>query len=90
MLSYLIGTEVLRLGVWKRPGVPKLLSLSLSESGVDADMDDRDGRDIDIDFDERSRTCLFMECWKYGTQQRKNKKFALVHIHSMFSTFPTT
>lgn len=33
-----------------------LLSLSLSESGVDADSDERDGRDIEIDFDDRSRT----------------------------------
>lgn len=54
--TYLTGTEVLRLGVWKRPGVPMLLSQSLSESGVEADSDDRDGRDIEIDLDERSRT----------------------------------
>ena len=54
--SYLAGTEDLRLGVWKRPGVPIPLSLSLSESGVDADSDERDGRDMEIDFAERSRT----------------------------------
>lgn len=54
--TYLTGTEVLRLGVWKRPGVPMLLSQSLSESGVEAESDDRDGRDIEIDLDERSRT----------------------------------
>lgn len=36
--------------------MPKLLSLSLNESGVEADNDDRDGRDIAIERDERSRT----------------------------------
>lgn len=42
-----------------------LLSLSLSESGVDADSDDRDGRDIEIDFDDRSRTqCV--DGWQCG------------------------
>lgn len=41
------------LGVYARP---KLLSLSLNESGVDADNEDRDGRDMATDLDERSRT----------------------------------
>lgn len=41
------------LGVYPRP---ILLSLSLSESGVDAESDERDGRDIAMDLDERSRT----------------------------------
>lgn len=39
------------------PG-PMLLSLSLSESGVEADNDDLDGRDIATERTERSRTCL--------------------------------
>lgn len=50
--AYLNPTDDLR-GVNPRP---ILLSLSLSESGVDADKEDRDGRDIAIDLDERSRT----------------------------------
>lgn len=41
------------LGVYPRP---KLLSLSLNESGVEADNEDRDGRDMAMDLDERSRT----------------------------------
>lgn len=41
------------LGVYPRP---KLLSLSLNESGVEADNEDRDGRDMAMDRDERSRT----------------------------------
>lgn len=40
------------LGVY----LPKLLSLSLRESGVDADNEDLDGRVIAIDLVERSRT----------------------------------
>lgn len=43
-----------------------LLSLSLSESGVDADKDDRDGRDIEIDFDDRSRTFTIGPCVGMG------------------------
>lgn len=49
-----------RLGVYDglrgvyRP--PKLLSLSLNESGVDADNDERDGRDIATDRADFSRT----------------------------------
>lgn len=42
-------------GVYPRP---ILLSLSLSESGVDAESDERDGRDIAMDLDERSRTFI--------------------------------
>jgi len=43
------------LGVYPRP---KLLSLSLNESGVEADNEDRDGRDMAMDLDERSRTLI--------------------------------
>lgn len=55
------GVNPVRLGVYDgfrgvyRPP-PKLLSLSLNESGVDADNDDRDGRDIATERAERSRT----------------------------------
>lgn len=42
------------LGVY-RP--PRLLSLSLNESGVDADNDDLDGRDIATERADRSRIC---------------------------------
>lgn len=34
-----------------------LLSLSLSESGVEADREERDGRDMATERWERSRTC---------------------------------
>lgn len=56
-----------RLGVYDgfrgvyRP--PKLLSLSLNESGVEADNDDRDGRDIATDRADFSRT--FITKFKY-------------------------
>jgi len=43
------------LGVYLPPA-PRLLSLSLNESGVDADSDDRDGRDIATDRTDLSRT----------------------------------
>lgn len=56
----------MRLGVWKRPGVPNPLSLSLSESGVEADSDEREGRDIEIDFAERSRTFTIGPCVGIG------------------------
>lgn len=39
---------------------PRLLSLSLSESGVDADSDDRDGRDIATERDDLSRTYILV------------------------------
>lgn len=50
-----VGTAGLR-GVWIRPAIPKLDSLSLRESGVEADREDFDGRDIATERCERSRT----------------------------------
>lgn len=51
------------LGVYLPPA-PRLLSLSLNESGVDADSDDRDGRDIATDRTDLSRTYIveFKNC----------------------------
>lgn len=71
--AYLKPTDDLR-GVYPRP---MLLSLSLSESGVDADKEDRDGRDIAIDLDERSRTCIFDIC-KNGISRKKRKREILI------------
>lgn len=56
------GVRTTRLGVYDGlRGVyrPRLLSLSLSESGVDAESDDRDGRDMATERAERSRTWSF-------------------------------
>lgn len=47
------------LGVYRLPTTPKLLSLSLSESGVDADREERlRVDDMATDFCERSRTFM--------------------------------
>lgn len=59
-----VCSDVLR-GVVYLPPTPKLLSLSLSESGVEAECDDRVGRDMATDRCERSRTqCT--EGWQCG------------------------
>lgn len=61
------------LGVYARP---KLLSLSLNESGVEADNEDRDGRDMAMDLDERSRTWHFNVRDNAGSG-RKKKMFLI-------------
>lgn len=50
-----------------RPLTPKLLSLSLSESGVEADNDDRDGRDMATDRADLSRTLVIGPWLLIGT-----------------------
>lgn len=70
------GVRPVRLGVYEGlrgvyrpaaeaeapPSTPMLLlSLSLSESGVEADSEERDGRDMATERCERSRTC--MQIW---------------------------
>lgn len=55
------------LGVYPRP---KLLSLSLNESGVEADNEDRDGRDMAMDLEERSRTWHLNHFYVRATEAR--------------------
>lgn len=67
-----------RLGVYDglrgvyRP--PKLLSLSLSESGVDADNDERDGRDMATERADFSRTCWLFVSFSKKTTEIAEKK----------------
>lgn len=60
------------LGVYPRP---KLLSLSLNESGVEADNEDRDGRDMAMDRDERSRTWHLNVSRKEENKRKKKNVF---------------
>lgn len=55
--------------------MPKPLSLSLNESGVDADNDERDGRDIATERDERSRTYLTNKI-ENESKEKTNKQIA--------------